>query len=97
MIDLETRYVYYTPVYYVLAQLSRTIRPGDHAVQAYKHLDGLEDDTLHASATVSPDNLLSVQVLNTSKKPVDYVLQIGAQHAEVKIAANSLQTVRIQM
>ena len=41
MIDLQSGYVYYTPVYYVLAQLSRTIRPGDRAVQVTKHLDEL--------------------------------------------------------
>ena len=34
MIDAETGQIYYTPIYYVLAQFSRTIRPGDKAVQA---------------------------------------------------------------
>ena len=97
MIDTETGYVYYTPIYHVMAQLSRTIRPGDTAVQAYKYLDGLDEDTLHASATVSPDNLMSVQVLNTSKEPVDYALQVGGQHADVTIPANSLQTLRFQL
>jgi len=97
MIDVATRKVYYTPIYYVLAQLSRTIRPGDKAVQAYKYLDGLDDDSIHASATISPEKLLTVQVLNTTKQPVTYMLQIGAQHAEVVIAENSLQTVRIQL
>jgi glucosylceramidase len=97
MIDVATQNVYYTPVYYVLAQLSRTIRPGDRAVQAFKYLDGLDDDAIHASATMSPEKLLSIQVLNTTKKPVDYRLQIGAQYAEVQIAANALQTIRVQL
>jgi glucosylceramidase len=97
MIDVATRKVYYTPIYHVLAQFSRTIRPGDDAVQAYKYLDGLDDDAIHASATINPDRLLSVQVLNTTKQPVSYRLQIGGQHAEVSIAANALQTVRVQL
>ena len=97
MIDVATQNIYYTPVYYVLAQFSRTIRPGDKAIQAYKYLDGLDDDAIHASATINPDKLLSVQVLNTSKQPVSYMLQIGVQYAEVNIAANALQTVRIQL
>lgn len=97
MIDVATQNVYYTPVYYVLAQFSRTIRPGDKAVQAYTYLDGLDDDALHASSTISPDGLLSIQVLNTTRKPVDYQLHIGAQHAEVRIPANALQTVRVQL
>jgi glucosylceramidase len=97
MIDVATQNVYYTPIYYVLAQFSRTIWPGDKAVQAYKYLDGLDDDAIHASATINPDKLLTVQVLNTTKQPVSYMLQIGVQHAEVSIAENSLQTVRIQL
>jgi glucosylceramidase len=66
-------------------------------VQAYKYLDGLDDDALHASATISPGGLLSIQVLNTLKRPVTYNLQIGMQHAEVRIDGNALQTVRVQL
>jgi glucosylceramidase len=97
MIDVADNKVYYTPIYHVLAQLSRTIRPGDKAVQAYKYLKDLDDDAIHASASINSDNLLSVQVLNTTKQPVSYKLQIGAQHADISIAANALQTVRIQL
>lgn len=97
MIDVENQHVYYTPIYYVLAQFSRTIRPGDKAVQADKYLDGLDDDAIHTSATINADGLLSVQVLNTTRQPVSYQLQVGAQYAEVEIAANALQTVRIQL
>ena len=97
MIDVESGQIYYTPIYYVLAQFSRTIRPGDKAVQTYKHLENLDDDALHASATLNGDNLLSVQLLNTTKKPIRYGLQIGTQFAEIDIAANSLQTVRVQL
>ncbi len=97
MIDVATQQVYYTPIYYVLAQFSRTIRPGDKAVQAYKYLDGLDDDAIHASATINDDRLLTIQVLNTTRQPVSYVLQIGAQYADVTIAANALQTLRVQL
>ena len=97
MIDTETGHVYYTPIYHVLAQFSRTIRPGDKAVQTDKNLVGLDDDALHASATLNDDGLLSVQVLNTTKAAVQYSLQIDAQYAEVEIAANSVQTVRVQL
>jgi glucosylceramidase len=97
MIDVATQNVYYTPVYYVLAQFSRTIRPGDKAVQAYKYLDGLDDDAIHASATINADKLLTVQLLNTTKQSLVYMLQIGMQYAEVNITGNSVQTVRIQL
>lgn len=97
MIDTASGYVYYTPIYYILAQFSRTIRPGDRAVQTDKSIKLLDQDAIHASASVNDANLLTVQVLNTTKKPLDYRLQIGAQHAEVNIAANALQTLRVPL
>lgn len=97
MIDVSTGYVYYTPIYYVLAQFSRTIRPGDRAVQTDRFLPQLDQDALHASASIDSNGMLALQVLNTTSNLVDYALQIGAQHAPVKIAANALQTIRIQV
>ncbi len=97
MINTKTGKVYYTPIYYVLAQFSRTIRPGDKAVQVMKTLDGLDDDALHSSATINADDMLSVQLLNTTKKALVYNLQIGNQNTEVTIPANAVQTVRVQL
>jgi glucosylceramidase len=97
MVDVASGYVYYTPIYTILAQLSKTIRPGDLAVQVDKQLLDLDDDAIHASASISADNLLSVQVLNTTKQPVEFALQIGEQYADVSIDANALQTIRIQI
>jgi len=97
MIDTSTGYVYYTPVFHVLSQFSRTIRSGDKAVQVNTYLDELENDAIHVSASLNHQQLLSVQVLNTTKKPVEYHLQIGSQFAAVTITANALQTVRVQL
>jgi len=97
MIDTASGYVYYTPIYYILAQFSRTIRPGDRAVQTDKHTKALDPDAIHASASINDADLLTVQVFNTTKKPVDYRLQIGAQQAEVVIPANALQTLRVPL
>ena len=97
MIDTETGKIYYTPIFDVLSQFSRTIRPGDRAVKTDTYREQLDADALHASATVSPDGMLSVQVLNTTKQPIKYNLQIGRQHAEVNIAANAVQTVRVSL
>ena len=97
MIDTGTGEVYYTPVYYVLAQFSRTIRPGDKAVQTERVLPDLGDDDLHASAAVSPDGLLSVQLLNTTRDAIRFSLQIDAAYAELEIPANAVQTVRVQL
>ena len=97
MIDVQSGQVYYTPIYHVLAQFSRTIRPGDKAVQTNKQLDSLDEDALHASATINSEKLLSVQLLNTTKKPISYALEIGTQHAQIEIDANSVQTVQVQL
>jgi len=97
MIDINSGQIYYTPIYYVLAQFSRTIRPGDKAVQTDKTLVGLDRDALHASTSINENGELAIQVLNTTKQPVDYQLQIGAQYAEVRIAANALQTIGVQI
>ena len=97
MINTETKQVYYTPVYYILAQFSKTIRPGDKAVKASKNLVGLQDDDLHMCATISPEKLLSVQILNTTKKKITYCLQVKEQYAEISIEGNSLQTLQIQL
>lgn len=97
MIDTATGHVYYTPVFYVLSQFSKTIRPGDKAVAVTSDLNELDDDAIYASASLNDDNLLSVQVLNTTKKPINYQLQIGSQFAAVTIDANALQTVRVQI
>jgi glucosylceramidase len=97
MIDLNSKQIYYTPIYYVLAQFSRTIRPGDRAVQTEKILDGSDNDALHACATVNDSNVLTVQLLNTTKQPIPFSLQIGDQFASIKMDPNSLWTVRIQL
>jgi len=97
MIDTTSLEVYYTPVYHVLAQLSRTIRPGDRAVVAERELGGLDPDALHACATINDERLLTVQILNTTNDATAFSLQIAEQFAEITIPANSVQTVRIQL
>lgn len=97
MIDTKSKQVYYTPIYYVLAQFSKTIRPGDKAVQTEKILSGLDNDALHTCATINGSNLLTIQLLNTTKEPLEFSLQIGDQYAAITMVPNSVQTVRIQL
>ena len=97
MIDTESLDVYYTPIYSVLAQFSRTIRPGDKALQTHASKTGLNADDIHFCATINADGLMSVQVLNTSAAPIQYKLQIAGEFADLTIAENSVQTVRVQL
>lgn len=96
MIDTDTGDVYETPVFHVLSQLSRTIRPGDRAVRTGRTLGGLDDDALHAAATIDGDGRIAVQVLNTTKSPIAYALRIDGHRADVTIPANAVQTVRVR-
>ncbi len=97
MIDTQSLDVYYTPIFSVLAQFSRTIRPGDKALQTQASTDGLGADDLHFCATVNKAGLMSVQVLNTTATPIQYKLQIAGEFADLSIAENSVQTVRVQL
>lgn len=97
MINTETGQVYYTPVYHILAQFSKTIRPGDVAVKTSIILDGGAEDELYVCATKNSDNLLSVQVLNTSNNAILYQLQLEGQYAEISIEANALQTIQVRL
>jgi glucosylceramidase len=97
MIDTATQQIYFTPVYHVLAQFSRTIRRGDRAVRTQRALDGLDSDALHACATLNDGGLLSVQLLNTTKKDIEYNLQIADRYAAMTIPADAVKTVRIRL
>ena len=97
MIDTDSGYVYYTPVFSILSQFSRTIRPGDVVVETCLNLDSELESALIASASISPQKKLSVQVFNSGNVPLEYALQLGEQCAEVTIPANALQTLVIQL
>ncbi|MDX1571089.1 MAG: hypothetical protein R3200_11430 [Xanthomonadales bacterium] len=97
MIDTDTGEIYYTPIFHVLSQFSQTIRPGDRAVQVTRELSGLDPDALHASATINNEGLLSVQLLNTLKEPIEFGLQIGDHFADVTIPANAVQTIQVPL
>lgn len=97
MIDTDNGTIHYTPIYYILAQFSKTIRPGDKAVKTKSNFSTLNKDALHTCATINKDKVISVQVLNTQKKNIDYNLQIGDSYARVTIPGNSVQTVRINI
>jgi len=97
MIDTEGLEVYYTPIFDVLSQFSRTIRPGDRAVLTRQVDAGLPVDALHSSATINDANLLSVQLLNTTLSAIPINLQVGGGVAEIMVPANAVQTIQVQL
>jgi glucosylceramidase len=97
MIDLNTQEVYYTPVFHVLSQFSRTIRPGDQVITSRLDENDLPDDALHALATMSSSGLVSVQLLNTQATPINVEVALAGQFASITLPANALQTLQVQV
>lgn len=97
MIDTDSGYVYYTPVFSILKQFSQTIRPGDVVVETNLNLEPDLKGVLIASASISPQNTLSIQVFNSGKESLDYSVQIREQNAGVTVPANALQTLVVQL
>ena len=81
----------------MLAQLSRSLRPGDRMLESRVERGGEEADSLHACASLGDDGRLSVQLLNTTQKSQTVDLRVGGQHAVLEIDANALQTVQLHL
>jgi glucosylceramidase len=97
MIDTATGEIHYTPVFWVLAQFSRTIRPGDRAVWTkLERGERLQVGDLYACATVNATGKVTVQALNTTKQAVEFSLQIGEEFAEIEMPANAVKTIQIE-
>ncbi len=96
MIDIENKDIYFTPVYYVLKQLSRNIRPGDVALHAINR-EGENKDNLFVGATLNSKGEIVVNMLNIIKQPVAFDLKLGEYVAKVTAPANSLQTIIVKL
>ncbi len=86
----ETDEVYYTPLYYVLAQFSRYIRPGAVRI-GVRGLDGLPEGVM-ATALRNPDGRIVVALLNQSDTQVDYAVTLAGRQLDVAIAPSAVQT-----
>jgi len=83
----ETDEVYYTPLYYVLAQFSKYIRPGAVRIE----VAGVPDD-LMVTAFRNPDGTIAVALLNQSDAAVAYAVSVGDKQIETSIAPSAVQT-----
>ncbi len=96
MIDRQTKDVYYTPIYHILSQFSRTIRPGDYVITNKVVNSTLDDDDLHVLATINSAKEISIQMLNTSDEIISTSIQIEDSYIQVEIPANSLETLQMK-
>jgi glucosylceramidase len=97
MIDTQSGDIYYTPLFYVLAQFSRAMRPGDQVIECRLHAEGEVEASLYCCATINATNQLWVHVLNTAKQPRVCELELAGHHARIEMPANALQSIQIQL
>ncbi len=87
----ETGEVYFTPMFDVLAQFSRYLRPGAVRIG----LEGVPDGVM-ATAVENPDGTIAVHMLNQGTEAVTFVLQKEGRQVEMTLPAECLQTVALE-
>ena len=92
LVDLEKGDVYYTPVYYIFRQLSRSLRPGDVVLG----IEQAEDADVLALATRKPDGSYVINAVNTGHEEKTFALRIGEYEAIVTLPADALETIRVK-
>ncbi len=83
----ETDEVYYTPLYYVLAQFSRFIRPDAVRIGITE-----SPDELMVTAFRNVDGGIVVALLNQSDGEIEDAVRLGGRQIETSIAPSAVQT-----
>lgn len=92
MIDYnpESKCIYFTPYYYALKQLSRTVRPGDIALGVSTTPEGV-----HICAAEKADGRIVVTMLNKNREEAIFPLQVGDYRADIHMPANAVMTITL--
>lgn len=88
IVDPEKDEVYFTPLYYTMAQFSKFIRPG--AVRI-----GFEnpDNELMVTAAQNPDGSIAVVIFNPGEKEKSFSISLKKQNVKTRIGAKAIQTI----
>ena len=101
MVDYANNVVYYTPYYYVLKQFSRSMRPGDVALQVHypstmKTGVDCETQDIFLCAVEKTDGSYAINILNMGSVTT-LPIQLGNHYAKVKLPASSVQTIMVKL
>lgn len=88
MVDSGRDHVYFTPLYYAVAHVSKFIRPGAHRIGLSGH-----DETFMATACRNPDGSIAVVVFNSSGLEETYTLQCGGRKVTLTVPGQAMQSV----
>ncbi len=98
LIDTNTKEIFYTPIYYIMKQFSRTIRPNSVRIEK---LTTHEDLYILAVKNPESDPLMNgkiaVHILNTGGIKKNYSLRIKNTKITYSIDPNTLQTLIIKI
>jgi glucosylceramidase len=83
----ETDEIYYTPLYYVLAQFSKYIRPDAVRIGIAE-----SPESLMVTAFRNVDGNIVVALLNQSDEVVEYAVTLGGRQIDTSIAPSAVQT-----
>ncbi|HKJ89917.1 MAG TPA: glycoside hydrolase family 30 beta sandwich domain-containing protein, partial [Oceanipulchritudo sp.] len=94
LVDSGKDDVFYTPLYYAMAHVSRFVRPGARRIG----LEGAANGCL-ATAFQNPDQSIAVVVFNPGEEDQSYSLDLPGLAAEISVnlPAQGLQTVFLEV
>lgn len=87
LVDSGNDSVFYTPLYYSVAHLSKFMRPGAVRIG----LTGADDEFM-ATAFKNPDNSIAIAVFNLLTDDKTYIIQLGDENHTIAIPGQGLQT-----
>lgn len=101
MIDYQNDIIYYTPYYYVLKQFSRSMRPGDVALQVnypstMKTGVDCESQDIFLCAVEKADGSYAINILNMGPETTMPV-QLGTHYANITLPTASIQTIIVKL
>lgn len=91
LVDAQKNTVLYTPLFYLIGQFSKFIRPGAVRLE----LAGDLPDGVLGTAARNPDGSVAVVVFNDNSEPLAFSLVVGDRTVASTIAADALQTIVI--
>lgn len=94
MVDYNNGVIYRTPIYDVLAQLSRSIRPGDR-VLPISSTCATSNPNLHLLATLSPNGNVTLNILNTCNNAQYIKIHLSSKTKRLTIQPNGLTTILV--
>lgn len=101
MVDYKNDIIYYTPYYYVLKQFSRSMRPGDVALQVnypstMKTGNDCESQDIFLCAVEKADGSYAINILNMGPETTIPV-QLGTHYANITLPTASIQTIIVKL